>query len=147
MALVTVRWSDRDQSAWPAGAAAFAVLAALALRIVGVPPIDVHGPLHYLGIMDPLCGGTRATFLMLSGDPSAAARYNPLVFPLAAVVLVVLLRAGIGTLTGRWLNVRPSRGVRRALLVVVAVAVAALAVRQQLHADLLMQGWPAPDAR
>lgn len=56
MALVTVRWSDRDQSAWPAGAAAFAVLAALALRIVGVPPIDVHGPLHYLGIMDPLCG-------------------------------------------------------------------------------------------
>lgn len=146
MALVAVRWSDRDLMAWPAGAAALAVLAALALRIVGVPPIDVHGPLHYVGIMDPLCGGTRAAFLLLSGDPAAAARYNPLVFPLAALVVLVLLRAGIGTLTGRWLDVRPSRGARRTLLAVVALAVAALAVRQQLHAELLMQGWPPPGA-
>ena len=57
----------------------------------------------------------------------------------------VLLRAGIGTLSGRWLDVRPSPVIRRALLVVAALAVAALAARQELYADLLMQGWP-PDS-
>jgi len=44
-------------------AAAIVLLGATALRIADVPDVDLHGPLHYLGIMDPLCGGTRATFL------------------------------------------------------------------------------------
>lgn len=56
MAQSVLRWSTRDGLPWLTGMAAFAVPAALILRAVGVPPIDL----------------TRA------------ARYNPLVFPMAA---------------------------------------------------------------
>lgn len=137
---------DRNPLHWPTIAAAATVLAAIALRVMGVPTIDLHPPLHHLGVMDPLCGGTRATYLLLSGDVAGAARYNPVVFPLAAIVLAVLIRAGVGILTGRWLEVRLSRNARRALLAALGVTLVVLAVRQQLHAELLMQGWPPTDA-
>ena len=137
---------DRNSLNWPSFAAAVTVLAAIALRVMGVPTIDLHPPLHHLGIMDPLCGGTRATYLLLSGDAVGAARYNPGVFPLAAIVLTVLIRAGVGILTGRWLEVRLSRGARRTLLAAIGVALAVLTVRQQLHAELLMQSWPPTTA-
>ena len=94
--------------------------------------------------MDPLCGGTRATFLLLSGNPVAAARYNPIVFPLAAVVAGILLRAGFGAASGRWLEIHLSRAWRNAILVVLVLAVAALSIRQQLEADLLTQTWTPP---
>lgn len=139
-----MRWSHRDELRGLTVAAGLAVVAAVALRTVGVPQVDLHGPLHYLGIMDPLCGGTRATFLLLAGDPVAAAQYNPLVFPLWTLVAAVLIRAGIGSLSGRWLDLRACGRTRRVLLVALALAVIALAVRQQLHAELLMQGWPPP---
>ena len=61
-------------------------------------------------------------------------------------MLAVLIRAGVGILTGRWLELRLSRGAGRALLAALTVALAALAVRQQLHAELLMQGWPPTSA-
>jgi hypothetical protein len=84
-------------------------LGAIALRILGVPSVDIHGPLHYLGIMDPLCGGTRATFLLLASDPVGAARYNPVVFPVAAAVLAVLACAGIVIGHAGWTS-RPTGG-------------------------------------
>ncbi|SDM29664.1 Protein of unknown function [Lentzea albidocapillata subsp. violacea] len=115
----------------------------MALRIVGVPPVDLHGPLHYLGVMDPLCGGTRATFLLLSGDLAGAARYNPIVFPLAAVAVLVFARAVVGMTTRRWLDVQLGRMSRIAAWTALALALVLLEVRQQLNADLLMQAWPA----
>jgi hypothetical protein len=117
------------------------VIGAVVLRVAGVPPVDVHGPLHYLGVMDPLCGGTRATYLLLSGDLAAAARYNPIVFPLALVAVGLLVRAGVGILRGRWLEIHFSRPRRNVRLVLLIVVVAALSVRQQLEADLLVQSW------
>jgi len=39
------------------------------LAAVGLPPVDLHGPLHYLGVMDPLCGMTRGTVAVLRGRP------------------------------------------------------------------------------
>ncbi|WP_344215712.1 DUF2752 domain-containing protein [Kribbella sancticallisti] len=115
--------------------------AAIALLVVGVPRVDLHGPLHYLGVMDPFCGGTRAMFLLLSGHPAEAATYNPIVFPLAAMTVLAIVRIGVGWSTGRWVDVRLSRNWRRALIAVCILALAALEIRQQLHADLLMQAW------
>ncbi len=143
-AVMTLAWSGRDRLRPVGIAAALIVSGAIALRLTGVPTVNLHGPLHPLGIMDPLCGGTRATFLLMAGDVEAAALYNPVVFPLAVVTLAVLVRTGYGVLSGRWLEVRLSRAAWRVLLVILAVALLALAARQQLHADLLMQTWPPP---
>ncbi len=82
---------------------------------------------------------------MTAGHSAAAARYDPIAFPLAAGILVLLTRAAVGWTTGRWLAVHLSPTARRVLLVVGIAAVIALEIRQQLHSDLLMQtGTPAP---
>ncbi|MBF6216087.1 DUF2752 domain-containing protein [Nocardia puris] len=104
--------------------------------------MDLHGPLHYIGIMDPFCGGTRATFLLLTGDVGESIRYNPGVVALAGVVVVVLVRGAVGALTGWWLHITLRPRLRRLLLIGVVVAVVALWVRQQVNADLLTQPWP-----
>lgn len=114
--------------------------AGLVLAVFGVPRVDLHGPLHQVGIMDPLCGGTRAAFLLSHGDWAAAWTYNPVVFPLAAAAALMLGRTMVGALSGRWVAVRVRR--RRVLVVLLVLAVAALEVRQQLHADLLTAPWP-----
>lgn len=136
-------WSSHDRAARYTRAAALAGIAAVVLRIVGVPPVDLHGPLHYLGLMDPLCGGTRATFLLLSGDLAGAARYNLIVFPMAATTVLVYARAVVGMTTRRWLDVRLGRMSRIAAWTALVLALLLLEVRQQLNADLLMQAWPA----
>ncbi|MGW5440736.1 DUF2752 domain-containing protein [Nocardia asteroides] len=104
--------------------------------------MDLHGPLHRIGIMDPFCGGTRATYLLLTGDVGESIHYNPGVLALAGVVVVVLVRGAVGVLTGRWLHLTLRPRQRRVLLIVVAVAAVALWVRQQVNADLLTQPWP-----
>ncbi len=135
--------TDRDRARWLTWLAVAMTLTAGALRIVGLPPIDLHGPLHRLGIMDPLCGGTRAMYLLTANDLAGAARFNPTVFPLAFAVVAALVRAGVGWSTGRWASIRVSPTVRRTLPVVVLALVIALEARQQLRADLLMQAWPS----
>src|SRR3954462_1000806 len=93
------------------------VIAAL-LAVLGLPPVDLHGPLHYLGIMDPLCGGTRSVYLSTHGHLAAAIRYNPAA-PLVPLVTVALLaRAFVGRVFGGWIT--PSRP-RRAVILWCAV--------------------------
>ena len=119
------------------------LLAVGVLRVVGVPHVDTHGPLHRLGIMDPLCGGTRATYLLASGDLSAAAEYNPVVFPLAVLALLAAARLICGITSGIWLQLKVPSRARWPLFVAFVIAVGVLEVRQQMHADLLMQPWSA----
>jgi hypothetical protein len=111
---------------------------AVLLAIIGLPRVDLHGPLHYLGVMDPLCGGTRSVYLTLHGHLRDALRYNPAspLLVLAAVALV--LRAALGWATGYFLSVRVPR---RLLIPVMVIALVALEVNQQLHAGLLTQPW------
>jgi len=78
-----------------AGAATIALLA-----VAGLPPIDLHGPLHWLGIMDPLCGGTRAVYLTMHGHPADAVHYNPAAPFVPVATLVLLVRAVVGRLYG-----------------------------------------------
>lgn len=135
---VEVEKRDRWQPAtWLAVAAA--VIAVL-MAIFGLPPIDLHMPPHYFGIMDPLCGGTRAIRLAAMGDWGASWRYNPIGIPLLVVLVALVARAAVGWITGRWvtLRVRWTRRGKAIAWVVVAVLVVALEINQQAHVDLLM---------
>jgi hypothetical protein len=109
------------------------------LAVVGLPPVDLHGPLHYLGVMDPLCGGTRSVYLATHGHLVGAIRYNPAA-PLAPLVTLALLaRAFVGRVFGWWIT--PSRP-RRAVVVCAVAALVALEINQQLNAELLTSQWP-----
>lgn len=135
MLALRIEAEDRHRP-WTIAAGLYLVGAAV-LALVGLPPIDWHSPLHYIGIMDPLCGGTRATYALAHADLATAWRYNPGVPFLAALMLTAAARAAAGLLTGRWLTVHGLR--RRWLLLLGVVLLVALEIRQQLNADLLMQ--------
>ena len=107
------------------------------MALFGLPPLNLHGPQHFVGIMDPLCGMTRALRLLALGQFDRAVTYNP-ASPLVAVAAVALvLRAGAARTTGRWLDV--TLPAPRVLKVVAAILVALLWAHQQAHAALLMR--------
>jgi hypothetical protein len=114
------------------------LLGAVVLGLVGLPPVDLHGPLHYAGIMDPFCGATRSVYLTMRGQWEAAFRFNPAapLMLLAAAGLVV--RAAAAWWTGRWVVVRAPR---RAVIVLAVMAAVALQVRQQSNVVLLTAPW------
>jgi hypothetical protein len=114
---------------------------AVLLAVFGLPPVDLHGPLHYLGVMDPLCGGTRSVYLTLHGQLREALDYNPAGPVLVVAALAMLIRAAAGRLTGYWVRVHPPR---RVAIAVAVVALIALEVNQQLHVTLLTQPWGGP---
>jgi hypothetical protein len=74
---VRLTWADHDQHARLSRLVITGLAAGTAMAIFGLPPVDIHGPLHYLGIMDPLCGSTRGARLALLGHIAQAWRYNP----------------------------------------------------------------------
>ena len=112
------------------------VVAGASLALLGLPSADLHGPLHRLGLMDPLCGATRGVRLAFLGDLPGAWRYNPAAIPLAAGAVFMLARGLVGWVTGRWINVdvRWTRATRMLL----AVLIVALWVNQQANASLLL---------
>jgi len=132
---VRLRWERADRHPTLAPLAAAGLLAAVLLAVVGLPPVDLHGPLHRLGIMDPLCGMTRGTVAVLHGRLRQAWTYNPASPLLVASALLALGRWLFGRLTGRWLDAT----LRRTPLTVglAAALVLALWVNQQAHAALL----------
>jgi hypothetical protein len=138
-AFVRFSWQSHDAHRLITVAAVLGVAAAGVMAVVGLPPIDLHGPLHYVGIMDPLCGGTRAARYTMRGEWSQAWRYNPLGILAVVGASAAVARAVVGILAGRWLSVTvswtPRR--RRLTLAVVLAVVIVLEVRQQLLAELL----------
>lgn len=119
--------------------ASVGVAIALALAVFGLPGVDLHPPLHHLGIMDPLCGGTRAARLTVQGDLAGAWNYNPLGIVVVSGAIAALARSALGAVAGRWLNVQLRLTVRqRRTLIAVAVALTILLeIRQQMRSDLL----------
>ncbi len=132
---MSVRSTTTDRHPQLTRLALAGVLGAFALTLFGLPPVGIHGPLHPFGVMDPLCGMTRAVRLLARGDVDGAWAYNPASFALAATAALVLVRAVVGHLTGRWLEIT----VRRPLLLEAALAipVVVLWVNQQRHVALL----------
>ncbi|WP_006243254.1 DUF2752 domain-containing protein [Mycolicibacterium tusciae] len=114
------------------------LLGALVLAVLGVPPVDIHGPLHYAGIMDPFCGATRSVYLTMHGQWEAALRYNPAAPLMLFVAAGLVLRGVAGWWTRRWVQVRMPR---RAVIAVAVLALIALEVRQQSNAALLTAPW------
>ena len=130
-----LRWEREDQHPTLAPLAAAGLLAAGVLAVVGLPPVDLHGPLHRLGIMDPLCGMTRGVVAVLHGQLGRAVAYNPASPLLVAGAVLALGRWLVGRLTGRWLDATRRRTPRTVGLA--AGLVLALWVNQQAHAALL----------
>jgi Protein of unknown function (DUF2752) len=114
------------------------LLGAIALALVGIPSIDIHGPLHYAGIMDPFCGATRSVYLTMRCQFDNALRYNPGAPLLLLVAAGLVLRGAVGWWTGRGIYAHMPR--RAVIAVAIAVGIA-LAVRQQSNAALLMAPW------
>lgn len=121
-----------------------ALAVALSLAVLGLPTLDLHGPLHRLGIMDPFCGGTRAARYTMLGQFALAWTYNPLGIVVVGVAFLAAARALVGVAFHRWINVHATWTPRlRWLLIAIAVvALVALEVRQQSIAPLLMQTTP-----
>jgi hypothetical protein len=135
-----MRVESIDRYPWWTTAALVAAAMIVLLAVVGLPPVDLHGPLHYLGIMDPLCGGTRSVYLTTHGHLAAAIQYNPGA-PLVPLVTVALLARGlVGGVFGRWIT--PTKPRRAVAVWFAVIALVALEINQQLHAELLTSPWP-----
>jgi hypothetical protein len=117
------------------GVAAVGLAIGAVLAVFGMPPVDLHSPLHHVGIMDPLCGMTRGSAATMRGDLRKAWWYNPASPAVIAGGFVLVARWVVGSFTGRWVDVR----VRETPLVIVVVGLAlvALELNQQLHAARL----------
>ncbi|GAB2484871.1 hypothetical protein GCM10027063_28470 [Promicromonospora xylanilytica] len=137
-----LRVEQVDRHRWVTAGAALSLTAAALLATFGLPPVDLHGPLHLVGIMDPFCGGTRAARYAAQGNLVEAWRYNPLSIVIVYGALAAVARAGVGLVTRRWLTLtaRWTSARRRWVIVVALVLLVSLEVRQQLRADLLMEG-------
>lgn len=118
-----------------AGAALVGLVTAGMLARLGMPPVDLHSPLHFAGVMDPLCGMTRGTAATMRGDLGRAWWYNPASPMVIAGGVAVMARWVVGQVTGRWVCARVQA--TRVSVVVLGVAVVLLEVNQQLHVDRL----------
>ncbi|MER6974540.1 DUF2752 domain-containing protein [Nocardioides sp. NPDC057767] len=130
----------RDPYRWVTLGATGLVTLAVAMAVFGLPPIDLHPPTHWFGIMDPLCGGTRAARYTVLGQWAAAWNYNPLGILAVLAVSALLLRGAVGLVTCRWptLRVTWSPRARQIMIAVAVILVVLLEVRQQGRAELLM---------
>ena len=135
-------WGIRDRHRLVTVVALIGAAAAAAMGIWGLPPVDLHGPLHKVGIMDPLCGGTRAARYTIEGDLANAWRYNPLGIVTVIGAFLATARTAAGLFAGRWLNLSINWSARRRTIAaaIVVTLVVLLQVRQQARADLLMEG-------
>ena len=139
---VGVRIERADRHWWLTAGALLALAIAGTMAVFGLPPIDLHGPLHKVGIMDPFCGGTRAARYTAQGDLAQAWRYNPLSILIVIGAALAILRSAIGLVARRWVTIAlawtPTR--RRWTIGVVVALLVVLEIRQQLRADLLTAG-------
>lgn len=134
-------WSKTDGMRLVTWIGLAGLVAAAVMARFGLPPVDLHGPLHRMGIMDPLCGGTRAARLTAQGKLVDALRYNPLGILATSAAAVAVLRLAVGLTARRWLNVQvawtPRR--RRIAWALLIIATVALEIRQQGRSDLLLK--------
>lgn len=133
---LTVRWDQEDAFPWVSPFAACGLVAATLLAIFGMPPVNLHGPLHFIGIMDPFCGMTRGIAATMRGDLPTAWRFNPASPLILLTGVATLVRSGCGRFAGRWLTVDYRRTTISTAFIVIAVV--ALEINQQVNADLLM---------
>lgn len=134
-----VGFTPEDRMPWLPGLLGPALVGGLYLRIFGLPGRDLHGPLHRVGVMDPFCGGTRATYLLVRGRLVEAWSWNPLVPLLALGAVVILARIVVGLTTNRWLQISLSR---RTWALGVSALLVIIEINQQMQAQRLIDVVP-----
>ncbi|MGH8916318.1 MAG: DUF2752 domain-containing protein [Acidimicrobiia bacterium] len=134
--LISVRWEAHDRHPTTTRLALIGIPIATLLAVAGLPPLDVHGPLHYLGIMGPTCGMTRGVMWTARGDLLRAWQFNPASLLVIPTMIGLTGRAVYGRLTGRWHNLHIRW--RPWLWPIPAAVLVALTVRQQLNIDFLL---------
>lgn len=112
------------------------IASAITFAVLGRIPVDLPMPTHAIGWVSPTCGLTRGTVAITRGHFALAFRYNPLAFLVPLVAMLMMVRLAVGTLRGRWVNVR-YRPTRLAW-VIAGVAFFALWLYQQSHAHFIM---------
>lgn len=139
--LLTIEWSMADRMRIVTLLGVTGLVASIAMAVFGLPPVDLHGPLHRMGIMDPLCGGTRAARLTAQGHLLEAWRYNPIGILATVGAALAAARLAVGISMQRWINLRVAWTPRRIrfALAVLAVATVVMEIRQQGRADLLLR--------
>lgn len=140
--ILTVTWEPKDRHLWMTMLAFAGVFVAAVMAAFGLPPVDLHPFIHDLGVMDPLCGGTRAARYTAQGRFAEAWNLNPLGILTVLGGILTVGRALVGLVSRKWLTVRIGWTPRRRWIAVAAftILVTALEIRQQLRADLLMAG-------
>lgn len=129
-------WDRRDRHRIWTRLATIGVPLTAVIAVFGLPPADIHGPFHYLGVMSPTCGMTRGVMWLARGDLARAWMFNPGSLLVIPAITSLLVRALYGYSTGRWLTV--SLRWRSWLWVIPTLLVLLLAIRQQVNADLLL---------
>ncbi|MGH9214614.1 MAG: DUF2752 domain-containing protein [Acidimicrobiales bacterium] len=115
--------------------AAFGLVAAAGWAVFGLPPVNLHSPIHFVGIMGPLCGMTRGVAAATRADLGEAWWYNPAGPLVLGGALALVVRWVVGRSTGRWVRVRLR--LTPLVVAVVGLVVAGLEVDQQLRAARL----------
>jgi len=134
--LVSLRWERNDRHTTITRLALIGIPLTILLAVLGLPPIDIHGPLHYRGIMGPTCGLTRGVMWTVRGDLARAWQFNPASLLVILTLIGMTIRAAFGRTTGRWLNLHVRW--HPWLWLIPALLVTLLAVRQQNNIDLLL---------
>ncbi|MFP5330790.1 MAG: DUF2752 domain-containing protein [Acidimicrobiia bacterium] len=134
--LVSFRWERYDRHPTITRLALIGIPLTLLLAVLGLPPIDIHGPLHYLGVMGPTCGLTRGVMWTVRGDLGRAWQFNPASLLVVLTLIGLTIRAAFGRTTGRWLTLHIRQ--RLWLWLISALLAVLLALRQQNNIDLLL---------
>jgi hypothetical protein len=134
--VVMFGWETHDRHPTTTRLALVGIPIAVIVAIVGVPPVDIHGPLHYLGIMGPTCGMTRGVMWTTRGDLARAWQFNPASLLVIPSMLALTGRSVYARITGRWLNLHLRW--RPWLWIVPATLIILLSIRQQLNVEFLL---------
>jgi len=133
---VAVRWEGHDRHPTTTRLALIGLPLAVLLAVVGLPPIDIHGPLHYLGIMGPTCGMTRGVMWTTRGDLARAWQFNPASLLVLPTMMGLVVRAIYGRVVHHWLNLNIRW--RPWLWIIPAAILLLLSIRQQLNVEFLV---------
>lgn len=128
--------SGTDEMKFVTRASAVGLVIAGIFATIGGFPFDTPMPTHALGWVGPTCGLTRGSTAFVRGDLAVAWRYNPASFLVMGYGAFGVARAGLGHVTGRWINVRV--GLSRLGWIVAAVLVIGLTLYQQSNAEFII---------
>lgn len=128
--------ADGDQMRWMTRLSFAGTALAIALVVIGGMPFDLPMPTHAVGLVDPTCGLTRGSTALVRGDFALAWRYNPVSYLVVLFGVLGIVRAIVGSGTGRWLSV--SLRLRGGGMAVGFVLLVALWAYQQRSADFII---------